>query len=303
MVQDLGRWGLQAIGVPVAGPMDPFSHRLANALVGNDPNAATLEITLTGPEVAFEDERPVAVAGAVFDLSLEGQPAPRSPAFVARAGARLTFGRRLHGSRAYLAVAGGLAVPLALGSRATHVLSGMGGFRGRALMSGDRVPLGEILAGSRRKTDLAPASARPIPDGHARVRVLPGPHHDRFDTKAFEQLQSAPYTISNDSDRMGFRLRGPALGSARDANLISDATPLGVLQVPPSGQPVLLMADRQTTGGYPAIATVVAADIGLAGQLAPGDTISFAVCSRREALAALIAQERALMAVEGAGRL
>jgi antagonist of KipI len=129
--------------------------------------------------------------------------------------------------------------------------------------------------------------------------VLQGPQDDRFETEALEAFQSAPYRIANESDRMGFRLQGPALKRKRSGEIISDATPLGVLQVPASGQPMLLMADRQTAGGYPTIATVITADIGLAGQLGPGDTIRFEICSRREAMAALIAQERALMAIEG----
>jgi antagonist of KipI len=139
-----------------------------------------------------------------------------------------------------------------------------------------------------------------IPDRHASVRILPGPQHDRFVEGALDALQSAPYKVAIESDRMGFRLNGPPLVRRTDAELISDATPLGVLQVPASGQPVLLMADRQTTGGYPKIATVIAADIGLAGQLGPGDSIAFTVCTRAEAIAALIAQERVLMAAEGA---
>ena len=146
-----------------------------------------------------------------------------------------------------------------------------------------------------------PKIGRAVPHGHAQVRVLPGPERERFDDDALDALQSAAYTVASESDRMGFRLRGPRLGHAMGADIISDATPLGVLQVPASGQPVLLMADRQTTGGYPKIATVISADISLAGQLGPGDTIAFSVCSRREAMAALIAQERTLMAFEGAG--
>jgi allophanate hydrolase len=140
-----------------------------------------------------------------------------------------------------------------------------------------------------------------LPAGHARIRVLPGPQAEFFRGDALAVLQSAPYTISARSDRMGFRLEGPVLthDPARGADIISDATPLGVLQVPASGLPILLMADRQTAGGYPKLATVITADVSLAGQLGPGDTIEFAVCSPREALAALIAQERALMAVEG----
>src|SRR6185369_1391918 len=137
-----------------------------------------------------------------------------------------------------------------------------------------------------------------LPSRPARLRVLPGPQADAFTSDALDTLQSAPYTVGQQSDRMGFRLEGPRLTHSRGADIISDATPLGVLQVPASGQPILLMADRQTAGGYPKIATVIAADMATAGQLAPADTIAFAVCTPGEALAALIAQERALMAVE-----
>jgi antagonist of KipI len=295
-VQDAGRWGFQSRGVPVAGPMDPLSHRLANALVGNGRGAALLEVTLIGPELEFEDERVVAMTGAQFELWLDGRPAPSHAPFVVCAGSRLKFGSRQLGARAYLAVSGGIDVPQALGSRSTHLVSAMGGVGGRALVGGDRLPLGEP---SSRGPALAPHfPIAPLPDRHAMLRVLPGPQVDYFAPDALDVLQSAPYTIAGNSDRMGFRLHGPQLTHARGADIISDATPLGVLQIPASGQPILLMADRQTTGGYPKLATVIAADMAVAGQLAPNDTIAFALCTRADAVKALIAQERALMAVE-----
>jgi antagonist of KipI len=296
-IQDRGRWGLQSRGVPVAGPMDPCSHRLANAIVGNRADAATLEVTLLGPELEFEDERVLAVAGAEFALTVDGRTAPHAAPFIVSAGARLRFGSRIRGARAYLAVAGGVAVPPALGSRATHLISAMGGLDGRPLRAGDVVPLGERPAHAVL-ADRAVPPVTPLPDGHARIRLLPGPQVEYFVDDALETLQSGPYAVGGKSDRMGFRLEGPGLRHARRADMISDATPLGVLQVPASGQPILLMADRQTTGGYPKLATVISADIGVAGQLGPGDTISFVVCSLREAMAALIAQERVLMALE-----
>jgi antagonist of KipI len=296
-IQDAGRWGFQSRGVPVAGPMDPVSHRLVNALVGNDRGAAALEITLLGPELEFEDERLVAVAGAEFELTLDGRPTPHNAPFTVSAGSRLRFGARGRGARAYLAVSGGIAVPPTLGSRSTHLISAMGGVGGRALVAGDRLPLGD--PGRVPGMALAPQTSMVVlPDHHAQIRVLPGPQVDYFSADALAVLQSAPYAIGHNSDRMGFRLEGPRLTHARGADIISDATPLGVLQVPASGQPILLMADRQTAGGYPKVATVIAADIAVAGQLAPADTISFTVCTPGEALAALIAQERALMAVE-----
>ncbi|HEV8211544.1 MAG TPA: biotin-dependent carboxyltransferase family protein [Vicinamibacterales bacterium] len=294
-VQDLGRWGFQAQGVPVAGPMDPVSHRLANALVGNDRDAALLEVTLVGPELEFEDERLVASAGAEFELSLDGRPVRSRAPFIVSAGSRLRFGARQFGARAYLAVSGGITVPPVLNSRSTHVLSGMGGVDGRALLAGDRLPLGVRSRSARAALPLTARESRSDPQ--PTVRVLPGPQVEYFAPGALDVLQSAPYAIAQNSDRMGFRLEGPPLTHSRGADIVSDATPLGVLQVPASGQPILLMADRQTTGGYPKIATVIAADLAIAGQLAPADTIRFVVCTAREALGALIAQERALMAL------
>jgi antagonist of KipI len=296
-IQDTGRWGFQSRGVPVAGPMDPVSHRLANALVGNDRDAASLEVTLLGPELEFEDERLVAVAGADFELSLDGRQVPSHAPFIVVVGSRLRFGARRLGARAYLAVSGGIAVPPTLGSRSTHLISAIGGLNGRAVAAGERLPLGEPARA--HGAALAPQTAVvPLPDRDAQIRVLPGPQLDYFSADALDVLQSARYTVGRNSDRMGFRLEGPRLTHARGADIISDATPLGVLQVPASGQPILLMADRQTTGGYPKIATVIAADIAVAGQLAPADTISFVVCTPLDAMTALIAQERALMAVE-----
>jgi antagonist of KipI len=299
-VQDLGRWGFQSYGVSVSGAMDQRSHRTANALVGNDPCAATLEVTLVGPELEFEDVRLVVVSGALFDLAIDGRTIGMNSPIAARPGSRLTFGARSRGARAYVAVAGGVASPPVFGSRATHVGSRMGGLEGRALLAGDRLPLGPPPDLRPRSTPGRPLEpdARTLPSGHARIRVLPGPQHDRFAEDALEALQSQPYAIQSQSDRMGFRLTGPLLRHRQSAEIISDATPLGALQVPSSGQPMLLMADRQTTGGYPKIATVIAADISVAAQLAPGDRMSFEVCALRDAMAALIAEERALMALE-----
>jgi antagonist of KipI len=175
-VQDEGRWGLQSHGVPVAGPMDPWSHRIANALVRNDRSQAVLEVAFVGPEVEFEDERLVAVAGAEFVMSLDGAAVAQNAAFVAGAGSRLRFGARVRGSRAYLAIAGGVAVPPVMGSRATHLVSRLGGLEGRALAAGDRVPLGEarkrpggFFAAPRNLPDPfpGPACARSAVDGPA----------------------------------------------------------------------------------------------------------------------------------------
>ena len=294
-IQDIGRWGYQSRGVPVAGPMDLYSHRAANALVGNPAIAATLEVTLLGPEIGFEEERVIVVTGAEFELRINGRSVPTNVPCIAPAGSSLAFGQRMRGARAYIGVEGGFEAPLVLGSRATHVAVGMGGLGGRALKAGDRLPLGER---SSRRPKARPMPARALPDGHAGVRVMIGPQHQRFRADALDVLQSAPYKLGLRSDRMAFRLEGSPLAHTSDADIISEATPIGSIQVPSSGLPIVLMAERQTTGGYPKIATLISADLGLAGQLAPSDTISFAVCSAQEAMAALIAQERALMAIE-----
>jgi antagonist of KipI len=310
-IQDRGRWGWQARGVPVAGPMDPDSCRVANALVGNAPGAALFEIAFVGPELEFADRRLVAAAGAEFMMSVDGRSAPMFAAFPVAAGSRVAFGERRYGARTYLAIAGGVAVPDVLGSRSTHLVSRMGGLGGRALAAGDRVPLGAVEQTATTPARLSAVDffkAR-IRSGAtadrrttARVRVMVDDQLDRFAAGALEALQSGPYTVGPQSDRMGFRLQGPTLHTLGSADRLSDVTPLGTLQVPASGEPILLMADRQTTGGYARLATVISADVGLAGQLGPGDRLAFEVCSLQDSLAARIVVERALMAVEDAVR-
>ena len=292
-VQDRGRWGHQALGVPVAGPMDGVSHRLANLLVGNQPDCATLEVTLVGPTLEFLAETTFAVAGAEFELWLDAQPTPANTPRQAGRGSRLRFGRRGGGARAYLAVADGIDVPPVLGSRSTDLASGLGGLAGRPLRGDDQLGVGH-WAGPR-VSRVPPAAPVTLPRGGATVRVLPGPDEDRFDPRAMGVFGRARFTLGPESNRMGYRLRGPSLELVRTDPLLSSATPIGTVQVPPSGQPILLMADRQTTGGYATIATVISADLSVAGQLAPGDWIAFEVCERRAAVAALIALEQALM--------
>src|SRR5262245_20346355 len=298
-VQDLGRWGFQSRGVPVAGSMDPFASRLANALVSNDPADACLEVTLSGPELQFDDDRVVAVTGAEFVLTVDDEVVGHGAPFAVARGSRLRFGARRSGARAFVAISGGLAVPPLLGSRSTHLPTKMGGWLGRPLENGDRLPLGPAVERRYRREPIPSPAGEP---GPVVVRVLPGPQRDNFDEDAISVLQSAPYLVTPESNRMGYRLRGPGLAHARGADIISDATAIGSLQVPASGQPIVLMADRQTTGGYPKLATVITADLGLVAQLAPGDQLRFEVCSLGEALVALIAKERTVLAVETESR-
>ena len=292
-VQDLGRWGSQHLGVPVAGPMDWYSHRVANRLVGNPDEAAALEVTLLGPEIATNADVVCAVAGAAFDLACGDRPMPLNMPFVLRRGDRLRFLGRGAGARATLAVAGGIDTEEVLGSRATSLTSRMGPFGGRALAAGDVLPIGALL-----RLERPAPRVLPMPGGGTRLRVLMGPHDERFTVEAREALTAGRYTLTLESNRMGYRLDGAVLAAADATDMLSDATPLGSLQVPPSGLPILLMADRQTTGGYPKIATVITADLPLAGQLAPGDWIEFVACSRAVALDALRARMRSLNGVQ-----
>jgi biotin-dependent carboxylase-like uncharacterized protein len=304
-VQDLGRWGYQASGVPVAGAMDVRAHRIANALVGNPASAATLEITLTGPELRFEDARAIAVSGAAFELRVESEGVGSSgatysseAAILVPAGATLTFRSRSKGARAYLAVSGGFDVPLVFGSRSTHVPAAMGGFDGRILRPGDRVPLGPNVSPDRSPGPTVPPERRAWPASPVTLRVLPGPDVDAFKGRALDILQSAPFVLQDDSNRMGYRLNGPAILQPRSAEKLSEAMPIGAIQVPPSGDPVLLMADRPTTGGYPVVANVITPDIDRAAQLAPGDALRFAVCAFSEAQECMLERERELAQLE-----
>jgi biotin-dependent carboxylase-like uncharacterized protein len=271
--------------------MDAYSHRLANHLVGNSERAAALEVTLVGPELQADGDLVCAVAGGDFGVVAGGASVHHTGAFHVQSGATIRFRERRSGARATLAVRGGLSVDAIFGSRSTSVLSRMGPFGGRALASGDRLPVGDEQAVDRPASSVYPLA---LPRGGARLRAIRGPHDEMFTRAAIESLFAARFTVTPNSNRMGYRLDGPPLSHAGAADILSDATPIGSIQVPRSGQPILLMADRQTTGGYPKIATVITADLPLAGQLAPGDWVEFVACSREAAIEALKAQERRL---------
>lgn len=283
-VQDLGRWGFQSRGVPVSGALDWYSHRLANSLLGNDAAMATLEVTLIGPHIRFDADTAFAVTGADFQLTVDGAPIELNRAIHAGPGAILKFGARVSGARAYLAVAGGIDVPQVLGSRSTHVLTGMGGHNGRAVKAGDGITIGVRGKGQGAIT------ARPLPMASSRAKLRAVPAEARL----FAQLASRQFQVSSRSDRMGYRLEGASLEDAPTGEMISAAVPIGAIQIPPTGQPILLMNDHATTGGYAVAGTVIAADLPVAGQLAPGDWLEFEACSIGAAVAALREREAAL---------
>lgn len=272
-VQDEGRWGYQALGVPVGGALDQRAYARANRLVGNAAGAAAIEATIAGPELRFERRTAVAITGADLSPTLGGQGVPMDQPFPCPAGAVLRFGRRLRGARAYIAVAGGIDVPMVLGSRSAHALSGLGG---RLLRAGDSLSVGAAPAGA----GIARPAAEDAPDrldSPVTLRLRPGPQAASFAAEAFDILAGATFRLSSRSNRMGYRLEGASLPSL-PGEMISDATFTGALQVPPDGAPILLMADRQTIGGYPQLAVVVADDLPRAAQLAPGDAVRFEVC-------------------------
>ena len=275
-VQDLGRVGWQALGVPVSGALDDFSLRLGNALVGNSPGTAALEIMHSGPsfEVAADTVR-VAVAGVGAALAIEGE---RGRIVAAWQSASLVRGEVFQivlgpaSVCAYLAVEGGVAVPLVLGSASTYLRAGLGGFAGRALRPGDLVPLAVERASERPEQRLS----APLPATSDRpIRVILGPQQEYFTEEAVTTLLDGEFCVSTSADRMGMRLDGPRLCHRQGWDIVSDAIATGAIQVPGSGQPILLLADHQTTGGYPKIATVISADLPVVGRRRPGDTIRF----------------------------
>jgi len=293
-VQDLGRHGYQGLGVPVSGPMDLYSHRLANLVLGNGPRAAALEITLMGPELVADGAVTCAIAGAEIDATVDGHSVPRNTPFPVASGGRIRFGQRRRGARVSLAVRGGFDVPATLGSRATHLVSRMGPFGGRALKAGDVLPVASLTSDPSSPSYPSPLE---LPDSGARRRVVPAVHRQRFTDDAWTLLLRERFVITPQSNRMGYRLDGPALRHVDSADILSEAVPLGAIQVPASGQPILLLSGRATTGGYATIANVISADLPIAGQLAPGDWIAFDAVTRAEALDALRARESNLTGV------
>ena len=269
-VQDLGRPGYAALGVSASGAADAASAGLANRLVGNRPDAACLETTLGGLVLEFREPARVAVTGAPGPLSVSGRAAAVNAPFTVRTGDRLTVGTPEVGLRSYVAVRGGIDVPATLGSRATDVLSGLGPGQ---LRDGDALPVGTATAGPPPSVDLAPVAA--LPDADLAVRVLPGPRADWFTDEALATLRTAAFVVTADANRIGVRLTGPELTRSRTGELPSEATVAGAIQVPPSGQPVVFLADHPVTGGYPVIAVVRAADLPLLAQARPGQRVTF----------------------------
>lgn len=283
-LQDGGRHGYLRFGVTAAGPMDPLAHATANLAVGNPKDATAIEVSVGGIEVSAESgPLGVAVAGGEFALSLDGRPLPPAAVLNLEEGAVLKIRAGGRGSWCYLAVAGQLTVPKVLGSHATHTRTGFGGVNGRAIIAGDCFGF-EPSGPSQLSTSaiVAPWLERPLDT----VRVVLGPQHDYFADDQIAAFLAGPWTVSARSDRMAYFLDGPRLKHARGFNIVSDGIAMGAIQVPGDGRPIVLMADRQSTGGYPKIATIIGPDIGRLAQARPGTVFRFAAVSIGAAVAA-----------------
>lgn len=300
-VQDLGRFGYQRVGIPPSGPLDRAAFVVANRLVGNPDGAAGLECTLRGPGLEVRRDCVIAVTGAEMGVAVNGLPAPTWTAVWLRPGDVVSFQMATEGCRAYLAVAGGLDLPPALGSRSTYLRGRLGGLEGRALQKGDGLPLGPpSLPLDRVMGRKVLTPRRPTYPSEVEGRVILGPQDDRFTAEGIAALLEGLYEVTPQADRMGYRLKGPVITHARGHDIVSDGIPLGGIQVPGEGQPIVLLVDRQTTGGYTKIATVISVDIGRIGQTRPGQRVRFRRVTLAEAHAALAAEATWLREVVGA---
>ncbi|AZU63776.1 biotin-dependent carboxyltransferase family protein [Neobacillus mesonae] len=290
-LQDLGRDGYQVYGVSPSGAMDRFSMQIANILAGNTAGEAVLETAFAGPELEALNDITVAICGGDFSPKVDGRDVPLWKSFLLRKGQLLSIGPCRRGARTYVAVAGGFEVPKVLGSKSTFLSSGFGGFEGRALKKGD------VLFGSSMiRTPFKALHPKLIPQysEDINVRVILGPHEAMFREESIRKFFSEKYVITAQSNRMGYQLKGPKLEHIEGSDIISDPIPFGGIQVPASGQPIILMADRQTTGGYTRIGTVISVDLPLIAQAVPDTNITFTTVKIEKAQRLYLEQRRLL---------
>lgn len=267
-IQDLGRFGWRSAGVGHAGAMDTQALRAGNILLGNSEQAAAIEIVLGTISIRFRQTTAFCITGAIYEAELDGQAVHSYWRYTARAGQTLRLIRAVHGMYAYLCLRGGLDVPTVLGSQSTDLKAGFGGHQGRALQTGDCIAL------ANDEVVLSTVGIAPIPFTN-RIHALPSSEYGDFHKKAHYRLWQDAWTLQSDSNRMGYRLGGGELPREHKREMLSHAVQFGTIQVPPSGQPIVLMADTQTTGGYPKIACVAAADLGRLAQIRFGSQVFF----------------------------
>lgn len=308
-VQDLGRIGFQKYGVIASGVMDPFAHRLANLLVGNDERFATLEISLVGPKIQFTEDTLIALCGGDLSPKMDGTAIKMWRMLVVKKDSTLTFGEPRVGARCYLAVAGGIKVEELMGSRSTYLRAGIGGFQGRSLAKGDEIHSDEMTPlqvkalnrNSESEFDWLVPPVRYFEEPI--IRMIKGKQFELFNDSSKEQVFTEAFTVSGNSDRMGYRLEGPNLSLENPTELISEAVAFGSVQVPIDGNPIILMADRQTTGGYPKIGQVASVDLPLIAQLKQGQSLRFKEISLADAQQRLIEQEQHIREIKASIQL
>jgi antagonist of KipI len=315
-IQDLGRYGFQKYGVIVSGVMDPLSHRIANLLVGNEENTPTLEITMVGPVIEFERDTLISICGGDLSPSIDGKFVPLWRPVLVKKGSQLRFGPCKAGCRSYLAVAGGFDVPRVMGSASTYLRAGIGGFKGRPLKAGDELTLSPpndrsvrmIHDFSSKLGDQKFVGTKwsvstefiPISNKTPSIRVIKGRQYQLFSKESQKSFYRETFEITTQSDRMGYRLKGPVLSLASPEEMISEGVNFGTIQVPPDGNPIVLLADRQTTGGYPKIGQVATVDLPYIAQLKPGDQIKFVEVSHEEAQRLFLEREREIQQLKRA---
>ena len=290
-VQDCGRYGYQASGFSVSGALDMRSYKLANILAGNIENLAVLEMTMLGITAEFTQNTVFAITGGDFTPTINGESINMYQTVYASAGDVLKMGAAKTGSRAYIAFLGGVDVPLVMGSRSTNMKCKIGGFEGRALRAGDVIETGDNFPIDYRKK-VKKIKPDDFSSSEAEIRVILGPQDDYFTEKGIDTFLSSPYTLTKDCDRMGFKLDGEKIENINGVDIVSDGIALGSVQGPSSGKPIIMLADRQTTGGYAKIATVVSVDIPRLVQLKSGSTVHFKEVTAKEAEKLYKAEQR-----------
>ena len=308
-VQDLGREGYYHLGIPPSGALDQYALSAANHLVGNPVGAAGLECTLIGPELAFQQDALVALSGALMSPRLDGEVVHQDTAFQVRAGQVLRFEFPKAGARTYLAVAGGIDVPVVLGSRSTYTLGALGGFHGRRLQEGDELPIGKACGQGRAGNSLPMALRRSV-GGDITLRVVPGLYYERLTAAAKSSFFAEPWTVGSEADRIGYRFKGGSalsfepreqpFGAGSDpSNIVDSCYPIGSIQVPAGLEPIVLHRDAVSGGGYAMIGTVISADLDLIGQMQPNQRAGFVAVALEEALEARRIYKKRLKAMAG----
>lgn len=306
-VQDLGREGYYHLGIPPSGALDHYAHAAANLLVGNAPDAAGLECTLMGPELEFQRDALVAVCGAQMTPQLDGVEKHQDTAFEVKAGQVLRFGFPKIGARAYIAIAGGIDVPLVLGSRSTYALGGLGGFQGRKLAAGDELPVGVPQRIKQPGTSL-PMALRQSLGGEVTLRVVPGLYDHRLTESAADNFYADTWAVGSEADRIGYRMKGgralefkeraQPFGAGSDpSNIVDSCYPIGSIQVPAGLEPIILHRDAVSGGGYAMIGTVISADLDALGQMQPNQKARFVVVTLEQALEARRAYKKRMSAL------